>query len=401
MQCASSLEAEPHWARATLVAGKSNVQRWTIDSERPSARLVVGREAPSDWVIESDAMEAQHLALHWNGEQLWIIPLGESFTLVDGAVLSEPLCITRTTWVELGGAVMIVDASWGRSASPSLSRLEGAARRLDRERAGEGAAAGGTYAPTQIYRRDAQHREALRGNSGAANPHSAQHDASSMNATVIASLAQLCEGAEGPARGVATQVAAPCLGAPARTPPQPHERDERTDPISDRPVSWRRSLREAFRRARRFPAPRRSRQRWVRLALMLGAGIAALPLIFAGELKTQVVRANQRVQEGVAPSPAERANAETVHGLGAIEDEATTPEGARRADGSIPVDRDELRRASELLIAGRYEQALPAYRHLQSATGERVYETILRVLERKLRERCEEREAQGGAPCSE
>jgi hypothetical protein len=411
----SSIEPEQHWARATLVAGKAAVQRWTIDGTKSSARLVLGREPQSDWVIDSEGVLPQHLALQWNGEQLWVVPVGESFSLVNGSLLTEPLCVLRTTWLEFGSAVMILDASAARPAGPSLSRLEAAAERIDVGVAAERGAvlAGATYAPTRVYRRTegdaappttnaidttalgAVHATAV----DAARSRAAR---AALSATVIAPLSRICPELGDSAESRTIEVPEPRLGKPL---PVPERAEAETASLAlasgPRPSFVRGvSLSADMAHALRF-----LERRGVRLGLALGAALAVSTLFLPGLLQLpsiepqRLARAASR-RPGASP-PSERGASPSGSVASAAPKSAPAqPPKPAAAQPPAPDLSRQRRLAAEALIAGRYEQALPAYAELASATGQPVFETIQHVLERKLRARCEEREAQGGEPCA-
>jgi hypothetical protein len=402
----ASLEPEQPWARATLVAGKAAVQRWTIDGKKSSARLVVGRDPQSDWVVDSDGVLPQHLALQWNGESLWLVPVGESFALVNGSLLSEPLCVRRTSWIEFGSAVMIVDASAARPPGPSLSRLEAAAQRIDvGVAANRGAvSAGATYAPTRVYQRAGADAASPLMPAVAApaldsvDATLARSARAALSATVIAPLARICPELGDSAKPRAVEVPEPRLGKPLPAPERAEAEPASLLASGPRPPFVRGvSLSADLRHVLRFLERHR-----VRLGLALGAALAVSTFFLPVQLPTPSVE----VRPTSAASPRPAASPPPSRGASpsgpAVPASAPPPQPPKAAEAqpSAPDFSRQLRIAAESLIAGRYEQALPAYAQLASATGQPVFETIQQVLERKLRARCEEREAQGGEPCA-
>jgi len=419
MENVAGNEPTAPWGRATLVAGKAAVQRWTIDGTKPSTRLVVGRELNSDWQVDSEGVSAAHFALHWNGQALWVVPIGGSFTQVNGEVLSEAMCVTRTTWVEFGGAVMIVDGSATQPEGPSLSRLEAAARQVDTAVAlarGDRPSQA-TYAPTRIYVRapgapaDAPltamfpapppsvSLELRVARSGLARP--------DLRATVIRPLGLGLPEQQASLAGPAAELPEPTLGAPALTARAADSAAERADAAS--PAGTGAFVGGLSLASDLLHVLALFKRRKVRLGLLLGSGLVVLALSLLGELRTSVVRARPLLpSESSAPSASapsastEPARAEPSRAAAALPQQPAaapprTPEGSSAAPE--PELQPRVRAAGALLIAGRYEEALPAYAALAKETHQPVFDTIRKVLEQRLQLRCEQRESEGGEPC--
>lgn len=409
MQTSAELDSRA-WGRATLVAGRSRVQAWSVDSARAHTQLVVGRRPANDWCIEADGMEEEHCVLLWSRQTLWVIPSSNAVTLVNREPLRRPLKIARTCWLELGAAVLIVDASPGRAANGESTSAPASA---------------GSTCPTRAFDRTLIYGLPQAPLAVAAEP-------STLAATALTSQ---------PSR-----LDAPELDA-VRTPPHPHAdlTCTRIAPLGENkphdPEAWSEAIDLAMPRLGRAGRPHHREpgepgSNAAGARGLLGASycrlLANLPLTRARRLFTRLVHGRVRALlwptmagfmllvcmqvvdaascHSAAGATADMASgraraAERPSGNAAKRDALASPSvvaarpPAPTPDRSLEVNPAVVRRASALLLAGRHEQALPLYQQLAKDDDQPVFQLIARVLSQRLREQCLAREGDGGEPC--
>jgi hypothetical protein len=374
MQATSlNLEIPEHWARVTLVAGKAKVQRWSIDGSKQRARVVVGQDPSCDWHVEAEGVQAGHLALQWNGETLWVVALGEGKARMNGRPLQAPCQIVQTSWIDFGSAVMIAESSCsgrGEARGEAVGNLE-------RQR-------------EVSMLLDVSHLQT--------NNHVPSAQAANTLATRIAPLPHHASNANLRAAYVPGDIPAPVLGKGALgVVADERDRSHVAPAVTPTDKLWQ-NIQQQGHIGRVLRLLRRHR---VRLRILATLASALLAVCLRAELRAMdrpLARATRAITEKrdtleTRPvsrgrpeqrAPAQASSSERRHGV----PHALVPEMQARA-----------RRASELMFAGRREEALPLYQQLAAQTHEPVFGTIASVLARHVRERCEEREEAGGEPC--
>jgi HAMP domain-containing protein len=324
------------WTKLAIEAGQSDVPSRMLNSDQPPQSITVGSGSTSMWQVQAAGVAALHLALHWDGQRLWVAApkgLDHGVEVNDAPLVGEAWTIVPDhSRVVFGQAAIRVTTLYNEPVADS-SGLAAIAS-----------------APSLSQ-----------GSSRASSPVPSPQSSESAVPPITSSSISSSDPASFP------------------TPPAVQDLSESV---------WRR-LRRFFRDRQGGPQNQR-RRLLVLVAAVLLVGAATSLLVARRNSSAQLeelARLANTTEESEAATPTNEASQAA----------ATAPTGSPVVG---PPGIDVPQRAAELLAHGRDAHALRYYRWLATSDPNTpAYATIVRVLQRRLRDRCADNATPGSGPC--
>lgn len=390
------------WARVRLLRGQSGTFDWSIGPAHPEARLTVGSAIDATWAVEGPGVLPYHLELFWDGRRLWVADATRTGSVeLDGRAIVDWVQVEDGSEIVFGSAAMAVE--WGAEGTPGYPESDeratsiniGLANQIeDDELAAEATrvraplsdfedlhppqpVAPGTWTDSTYIAPDGQPLASPPGG-GPLRPHLGGEGAPSQ------ALVQTMSEEEMSAHVAKAQQRLGQMGEPSMT-------SEFAVAKSAGFVAPPEVANSPGRGGPRVPV------RTIILLIvtvLVGGGVGLWALLTPTPTPTPT--ATPTPPTLVAPPPPQAAAPPTpAPQLVAGAPQVTSPTVAAPP---APPDQTPERRAADLVIAGRYGDAITAYRELVAAHPERAeYATLVRVLERRV-QHCQP--GQSGQPCA-